>query len=332
MGSHSRVARASGCWKRFSRDYTAGDFLVAVLFWCLTGVVDLLPTRHREIIDGDPSIRYPYLNPTVPTWLLIVLCIPVPLLIMTLVSWIRYVRHRDELFAKAEATTGCAALFLAGGMSTFFTTVIKHLVGRPRPNFVKYCQWLSATGCGNPTPDAWASFVSGHASLAFATLTILSLYFLTLLRSSRRAGVPFVDCGACSPDQPRAEYDAERALIARRTELATAPDNVAWVYAISLLPMVLAGWIALTRITDYWHNTDDVLGGVMLGAGCAFMVGRFKLKVFETMQPRSVNSVNSVNSANSANLDGDLSSTSPSNSPSYPPLRGVSDSDVANQV
>jgi len=202
---------------------------------------------------------------------------------------------------------------LSGGISTFITDVVKHMVGRPRPNFVAYCKWLEASGCGNPTPDAWASFVSGHSSLSFATLTILSLYLLTVVRASKRQAAALASassatstdcllpCNNATAIGVRYELQQDdKVAVARRIELATAPDNVAWIYCVCLLPMLLAGWIALTRIVDYWHNTDDVLGGAAIGLGCAVMVGRFKLKSLEYAQP------------------GTVEATSPSSSPAMP--------------
>jgi len=226
----------------------------------------------------------------VPTWLLIVICLPLPILLITAFAWLRYYKHRDAIFAKMEALTAIGALLLASGISTFFTSIIKHLVGRPRPNFIAYCHWLAESGCGNPTPDAWASFVSGHSSLSFACMGILSLYFLTVMRAAHRSDIaagknPTPDClGACA--EPRFGFEElDHAAISRRVELSTQADNAAWIYCVCALPLILAGWIACTRIVDYWHNTDDVLGGSILGIGCAFMVGRFKLKNFETMLP-----------------------------------------------
>jgi len=282
------------CSHRFFREYSGGDFLVAGLFWLLTGAVELFPMHHSYIVDGDARIRFPYLAPQVPTWLLIVLCIPLPLLIIATCAWVRFLRHKDSHFAKHEALTAVCALILSGGISTFFTDAVKHLVGRPRPNFVAYCQWVEATGCGKPAPDAWASFVSGHSSLAFATLTILSLYLLTVMRASRRQAALNTASAAATATTPtdvvavvvQCEVQADdKVTIARRIELATSPDNVAWIYCVCLIPMLLAGWIAVTRVMDYWHNTDDILGGSAIGLGCALLVGRFKLKSLEYAQP-----------------------------------------------
>ena len=40
---------------------------------------------------------------------------------------------------------------------------------------------------------------------------------------------------------------------------------------ISFAPTALAGYIACTRLTDYWHHYSDVIGGSLLGIGCSLL-------------------------------------------------------------
>jgi len=59
-------------------------------------------------------------------------------------------------------------------------------------------------------------------------------------------------------------------------QIAEAYSNLNWLVFACFIPVLLACWIALTRITDYWHNTDDVIAGALVGTICALMAARFK--------------------------------------------------------
>eukprot|EP00461_Guttulinopsis_vulgaris_P007637 UN07687 len=41
-----------------------------------------------------------------------------------------------------------------------------------------------------------------------------------------------------------------------------------------IIPIIIAGLIAISRIIDFWHHPDDVLAGSVLGTCCAFLTYR----------------------------------------------------------
>jgi membrane-associated phospholipid phosphatase len=97
--------------------------------------------------------------------------------------------------------------------------------------------------------EAHFSFPSGHASTSFSALLFTSLWLLDMVKRHLRAHSAAQDKAICPP--------------------AELTDTLA-VYAC-FVPTVIAIYISITRIVDYWHNTDDVLAGVVLGSGCAMI-------------------------------------------------------------
>jgi len=119
----------------------------------------------------------------------------------------------------------------AMSLTLLITTVLKFLTGRPRPD---------ALALGGK--DAHESFPSGHSSESFAGLTFLSLYLA-------------------------AKWHV---FALQRLEDKTVVHKGSFVTGLgALFPLVVAGFIAVSRTMDYHHNFSDVLAGSVLGAGIA---------------------------------------------------------------
>lgn len=249
--------------KQVWHTYSGNDWLVLVGVWLLVGIWTFaVPVHRRFIFALDSTISYPLLDSTVPTWLLAVLACVLPIVL----ALIAYLYFRTHVAAKYELNLFLTGLLLALGLATLFTTIIKRAVGRPRPNFAAYCHYEN-NACNGVSlavmNDAYASFPSGHSSFAFSGLGFTAMYLMMCLPSWRRA-VQYL---------PRrsGEHITEIALSEERH------SKEAWVFVLAISPLFLAGFIAMTRITDYWHNTDDVVFGSMLGIAFAMFVAHFKL-------------------------------------------------------
>lgn len=148
----------------------------------------------------------------------------------------------------------------------------KCFVGRLRPDFFAACDYkgyatalatgnftayLAATVPGavgdrsrclapeSATNEASLSFPSGHAALAFAGMTSLSLVLHDLTRAtSSSRGVP---------------NEGAEGL----------PRLVTWRGAVACVPTAWAAYVAATRIVDYKHRPADVLAGAAVGAAFA---------------------------------------------------------------
>lgn len=124
--------------------------------------------------------------------------------------------------------------------------------GRPRPDTISRCQpdlvraeaaftttavaLFDISICTQPDKkilnDAFRSFPSGHSSMTFGGLTYLTLY----LAGRMSLFVPFSKHG-------RHIYS----------------------FIIAFAPMVVAAWVAVTRISDFRHKLSDVIAGTLLG-------------------------------------------------------------------
>jgi len=81
--------------------------------------------------------------------------------------------------------------------------------------------------------DGRMSFPSGHASTSFACMAYLSLYL------NAKLGV------------------------------LTRNSGELWKGLITLLPLALAGFVAISRTRDYHHDFSDIIAGAIIGAGFA---------------------------------------------------------------
>ncbi|RYY33929.1 phosphatase PAP2 family protein, partial [archaeon] len=219
--------------------------------------------RLVSILERDVTLSHPYIHPeTVPTYLLIILALGMPLLIMlACILLAAAVRPRGRGY-KAWVMTYfwcalalCQALLLAGTI----TETVKLAVGRPRPNFFAYCNYAGyrdALASGDFTaynaatnPQAFAdmtkctasasnqrssitSFISGHASTSFAGCVFLFIFLRHFFRI------------------PQGNYFSLEA-------------------AAACAPIIVSAWIAITRFRDRFHFVEDILGGALVGAICA---------------------------------------------------------------
>ncbi|CAM9337670.1 unnamed protein product [Ascophyllum nodosum] len=118
----------------------------------------------------------------------------------------------------------------------FVTDVIKVLVGRPRPNYFALHALIQYGGTdvySSLEGTSIRSFPSGHSAKSMA-----GTLYVTLI------------CWADLSRYPGAHKGWRRSLLAY----------------LSVLPALIAVWVGITRVRDYWHFQDDVLAGWIVGA------------------------------------------------------------------
>ena len=213
------------------------DWVSMVLVYGMTGLLDLIPPFRRYYFQSDTSIAYPLQAETVPTWLLGVLSWILPAFIILIVSL---------LYRKSSYDTHHAllALFLALGVTTLLTTIIKLSAGRLRPNFLARCAPADleldnspCTGSESIVNEGRKSFPSGHASAAFSGLGFLAIY------------------------------------LAGKFRLFDYKGHI-WKYLLVLLPLIGAYLIAISRVDDYYHHWQDVTVGGLLGLSISYITYR----------------------------------------------------------
>ena len=135
------------------------------------------------------------------------------------------------------------------------TNTIKNYVGYLRPVFYDVCQPNDDyEECTNDDSlDARKSFPSGHSSLAFSGMTLLTMYFL------RKFGV----------------YSTTVVLQQQDNDAITLQYKKPQRYkkALSILclaPMAVACWVGASRLVDNKHFPADVVGGAVLGTVIAW--------------------------------------------------------------
>jgi len=232
MLGHGRPHRSA--WHRFA----LGDWLIIVLLLTAAALVDQLIAPHTWVFDpSDPRLRFPLLNSTVPSWALSLLFV-FPLSAFGVVLARRCGSERNA--ALVDFFRSVTALLLSFSCHFLVVVIAKKVTGRPRPNCLAYGEYNAATGQFQAPEhtvwDAFESFPSGHSSAAFNVLLYCSLYMV------------------------------------QRFKIAADPLNSGWKIVLSSLPTLVAFWVGITRIRDYWHNTEDVLGGAAVGSLFAALV------------------------------------------------------------
>jgi len=161
--------------------------------------------------------------------------------------------------------------FTLGALTTLlFTELAKYTIGRLRPHFLTLCQpdysesglckdefgyprfviedeeqvclGLTSNGGNTSTKDlhnARLSFLSGHSSFSFYCATFLIVYLQASLSNFPRSNKPTI-------------------RILYRTLKVLRPF-------IQFAIITLAFWIALTRISNYYHHPFDVVTGALVG-------------------------------------------------------------------
>lgn len=193
---------------------------------------------HRmDILPNDPRIAYPLLSNTISVAVLLVLAIVIPFVAIGLLG---LYKSRRMLPTKRDASHALLALVFSAAANDSLTEILKKLVGRPRPNFVQLAGYqpdgtFAATAAN--VREAFQSFPSGHTSMAFAGLLFFSLFIWREIQQLEfyRFKVHHQSWGSLK-------------------------------IVLSAGPTVLAAYIGATRITDYWHNFDDVVAGAFLGS------------------------------------------------------------------
>lgn len=135
------------------------------------------------------------------------------------------------------------------------TNTIKSYVGYLRPVFYEKCEpdadFQECTG--EDSLDARLSFPSGHSSLSFSGMTLLTCYLLA------RFGV--YSGSAVLQQSP----DGTVLMEYRK------PEKIKKAFSIlCLAPMAVACFVAASRVHDNMHFPADVLAGSMLGAVIAW--------------------------------------------------------------
>lgn len=182
----------------------------------------------------DTSLMYPLVYTKVPSVLVALLSILLPLAVILLF-------HVFFAWNKWDLIAGFYGALLAYTLALLFTSILWYFVGGLRPYFLSNCQpdptkltsgvtYYTTDVCSNKgdfTRDTFHGFPSGHASTAFAGCVFLSAYLAAHLRMYRNG-------------------------------------NTFKIFIV-FLPIMCAFWLSSSRITDHHHSTIQVVTGALIG-------------------------------------------------------------------
>jgi membrane-associated phospholipid phosphatase len=236
------------------KQYWRNPFFVTELFLCiLFGVLGhfapskifLLQLHVREIpyqltanqdLILDQYINRPLVEKeTIPDWLLLLLSFVFPLILLVVHGTVSKIRN--------DLHSSVCALFFSMGSSTFITSFVKLYVGYYRPNIYEYCDFSGdSLECSLNNFDPRKSFPSGHSSSSFCSMTFLTLFF-----------VGKVGIHSCTRQR------ISLGVLMKKRCLSI----------LSGAPLMLALFIAVSRVHDDMHHPADVVAGAVIGISCA---------------------------------------------------------------
>ncbi|KAK9444418.1 PAP2 domain containing protein [Metarhizium brunneum] len=221
--AHSGSSSAGSFSVKLLASY-AFDWIVLVVITVVAGFLGRIEPNKRPFALDDPNISFPFTEKeTVPTWLLVILCALVPVIVIFLVSMILIPGStvpKNTGYALIwkrkvwELHVGWLGLLMAVGSAFFFISGIKNMCGKPRPDLLSRCEPDIANaakyivgGFGQEAAssrlysgdickqadskkldDGFRSYPSGHAAASAAGLIYLSLF----LASKFSVTLPFV--------------------------------------------------------------------------------------------------------------------------------------------
>jgi membrane-associated phospholipid phosphatase len=238
-------------------DAWKSDILVSALLALLAAYLEFQPPFERHLVPETlPRVSYPHRGEqTFPTWTLPFLGVIIPVSVILAAS---LVQTDSVARSRAETKRSIVGLLLAVTLGFAVTNALKNSVGAFRPDFRARC-WPNgaktaweAPGIPKCAPNHDArlvsegrkSFPSGHASMAFSGLSFAS---------------------AAAAERLAAFGGGAESAAKRNRHRAPA-----WRLVAAAAPVALAVAVAVSRVTDYMHHVEDVVGGGCIGLAAAW--------------------------------------------------------------
>ncbi|GAB1867091.1 Lipid phosphate phosphohydrolase 1 [Camponotus japonicus] len=236
------------------------DVALVLTVTVLLGILEFNVIPHPRIgfFCNDPKISFKFTGDTIPMSLLIIFSICVPVIVMWITEHVchpadsyknvsnhEWTRNKQIWYWYSHYYIGLATL-------TFVCTVMKVLIGEPRPHFLDTCkpreaanctdEYISSYTCTNTEFSDWfvkdssKSFPSGHAAISLYMSIFLVWYLQNRLPNRTLFLKPWLQC----------------------------------------LMSMWAVMCSMTRVSDNRHHWWDVLAGNALG----FLFGLFIVLVY----------------------------------------------------
>jgi len=217
------------------------DWIVLVVLMVLFIILEVfVPPYVRYIPEGQvDSLHYPLKPNSIPSWVVPVIGILLPLLVFTIYQlvWKCEIREYHDLILGSLMNIMVTACL---------TSALKESIGRPRPDFFARCfpdgvakfdasgNWMCDPSVASIVREGRKSFPSAHSSWSMSSLAYISFFLMGKMQ-----------------------------VFSGTTQF--------WKFIVSWVPIVGAVAVGVTRINDYWHHWSDVVVGLILGIAVAFI-------------------------------------------------------------
>lgn len=206
---------------------------------------------QRGFFCNDHSLKYPYIeNQTVPQYICLLVWI---LISVFIILFTQILLKSFSLQVIKEMITGALCCIL-------LTDIVKYSVGRLRPHFLSLCNPEYNTICFNEDAyynDGEEEFINDYYQKYVNETQVCNNEKTQLLKEARLSFL--------SGHTSFSFYCATFLIIYMNVKTKL----VKWVSKIvpysQMLLVVLATWIGLTRISDYYHHPIDVFCGAITG-------------------------------------------------------------------
>ncbi|GBG60520.1 hypothetical protein CBR_g5695 [Chara braunii] len=218
-----------------------GDWILVFLLMIVVALLQLAPPFERYVSkEAVDELRYPLKDNTIPTLVVPIFAILIPVLVIFLL--VRF-GHKDS----TDLHHAVLGLFASVLLTAVITDIVKLYVGRLRPDFYWRCFPPGTEERFKPDGNVWCtgsarvikegrkSFPSGHASWTSAGMSYLALY------------------------------------LAGRLHVFNGNGGL-WRLVVVLFPMLVTAVMCISRVSDYWHHWQDVTVGGLLGLFIAMAV------------------------------------------------------------
>ena len=222
--------------------------------------VDIKPYQ-QGFFCSDHTLKYPYIeNQTIPSYICFIIWVVISL--FTILS--------TQIISKSFSITVVKDIILGAICCVLLTDIAKYTVGKLRPHFLTLCNPDYNDICFNEDDfyinDDGEELIDEFYQKYVNETNVCSLENSELLREARLSFL-----------SGHASYSFYFAtFIINFTNAHTR--HLKWgnkiVPVIQLLILMLASWISLTRISDFYHHPVDVFCGAITGIAVAFYYNR----------------------------------------------------------
>ncbi|GEQ71658.1 hypothetical protein JCM33374_g5344 [Metschnikowia sp. JCM 33374] len=234
----------SNSFRRYIPDWLTTGAILAYFFL----IAEHAKPFNRQFKLNDSTLQHPFAtHERVTGNMCILLASVVPTLVITVLTFFKHHKAKNHAWHVLQVSILGLALTIA--VDGVITDILKGWVGRPRPDFLARCgpirgtpvdQFVDVSVCTAPLGDSlladgMRSTPSGHSSISFSAFLYLAMW------------------------------------IYGQFQLAHHPRNI-HLHALAGLPLVLASYVALSRVQDYRHHFVDIFSGGFLGCTIAVTI------------------------------------------------------------